>query len=74
MTEGGLNILFGRCRYYWSVNILLSAAKKKYIKKTKKEAKNKLDARNRTSAVRVRVRYRSPYTIAEILIILNHMA
>ena len=37
------------------------------------------DTRNRTWAVRVRARYHSPYTIAEILeilliIILNHMA
>ena len=28
-SEGELNILFGRCRYYWSVNIILSTAKKK---------------------------------------------
>ena len=55
--------------------------KKKYIKKPKKKQKLSwnTDARNRTWAVRVRVRYRSPYTIAEILkswliIISNHMA
>ena len=82
MTEGGLNILFGRCGYYWSVNILLSTAKKRIYKKKPKK-KQKLDWNtdtwNRTWAVRVRVWYHSPYTIAEILekwliIISNHMA
>ena len=82
MTEGELNTLFGRCRYYWSVNILLSTAKKKVYKKKPKK-KQKLnwntDAQNRTWAVRSRVKYRNPYTIAEtlmnlLIIISNHMA
>ena len=80
MTEVGLNILFGRCRYFCSVNILLYTAKK-YIEKPKKKQKLNwnTDARNQIWAARVRVRYRSPYTIAEILkklliIISNHMA
>ena len=55
-----MKYLFGRCRYYWAVNILVSTAKKKYIKKHKKKQKLNwnTDARNRTWAVRVRVRYR----------------
>ena len=62
---------------HWSDNIILPTAEKKHIKKAKKEAKIKLEYR--TWAVRVRVRYRSPYTIAEILknlliIISDHMA
>ena len=48
MTKGELNILFGRCRYYWSVNIILSTAKKVY-KKPKKEAKIKLEYRRSES-------------------------
>ena len=57
------------CRYYWSVNFILSTAKKKYIKEHKKKQKLSwnTDARNRTWAVCVRVRYHSLYTIAEIL-------
>ena len=41
------------CRYYWSVNIILSTAKKKYIKKPKKKQNLNWDteARNRTWAV-----------------------
>ena len=82
MYDGGgiKNFLFGRCRYYWSVNIILSTAKKKYIKKPKKKQKLNWnpDARNQTWAIRLRVRYRDSYTIAEIfkillIIISNHM-
>ena len=80
MTEGeikyadtiGLSILF------------CPRQKKKYIKEPKKKLKliRNTDARNRTWAVCVRVRYRSLYTIAEILmnlligglIISNHIA
>ena len=63
------------------LSILFCLQQKKYIKKQKKKQKLNwnTDAWNRTLFVRVRVRYRSPYTIAEILkysliIISNHMA
>ena len=62
------------CQFY------LSTAKK-YIKEPKKKQKLSwnTDARNRTWAVCMRVRYRSIYTIADILmnlliIIANHIA
>ena len=63
------------------VSIFFCLQQKKVYKKPKKKQKLNwnTDTRNRTWAVRVRVRYHSPYTIAEILenlliIILNHMA
>ena len=73
MTEGGGGNLI--CRYYWSVNNILSTAKKKYIQ----EPSLKTDARNRTWAVCVRVGYRSLHTIADffmdlLIIISNNIA
>ena len=62
------------CQYYFVYS-------KKVFKKSKKKQKLNwnTDARNRTWVVCVRVRYRSPYTIEEILmnlliIISNHIA
>ena len=63
------------CQFYF-----VYSKKKKYIKEPKKKQKISwnTDARNRTWAGRVRVRYRSLYTIADILmnllkIISNHI-
>ena len=76
MTEGGI-------KYADTIglSILFCLQQKKYIKEPKKKQKLSwnTDARNRTWAGRVRVRNRSPYTIADILrnlliIISNHIA
>ena len=76
MTEGGIKYADTIC-----LLILFCLQQKKYIKEPKKKQKLNwnTDAWNRTWAVCVRVRYRSLYTIAEILkhlliIISNHIA
>ena len=74
-NEGCITVYFflGIKYFVWKMQILLSILfclqQKKVYKKPKKKQKIDwiTDARNRTWAVRVRVRYRSRYTIAAIL-------
>ena len=64
MTEGGI-----KYADTISLSIFFCLQQKKYIKEPKREQKLNwnTDARNRTWAVCVRVRYPSLYTIADIL-------
>ena len=73
----------GKIKYVDTIglSILFCLQQKKYIKEPKKKQKLlwNTDARNRTWAVCVRVRYRRLYTIAEnlmnlLIIISNHIA